>query len=109
MAGRTRTGLERDLPPAARAGAGAVNNGSIRTVPVNQSAGPLLDADANHRRAHASSRFSPRKYCPPTVKLPCFVMMIGSEPRSDVDVAHADASTAAAGRKKRAPDALYPR
>ena len=27
--------------PAARAGDGAVNNGSMRTVPVNQSAGPL--------------------------------------------------------------------
>src|SRR2546423_8488835 len=31
------------LAPAARAGACAWNNGSIRTVPVNQSAGPLLD------------------------------------------------------------------
>src|SRR5580704_7907274 len=29
--------------PAIRAGAGAVNKGSIRTVPVNQSAGPLLE------------------------------------------------------------------
>src|SRR6266513_5087605 len=31
------------LAPAARAGAFAWNNGSMRTVPVNQSAGPLLD------------------------------------------------------------------
>src|SRR6266849_653380 len=31
------------LAPAARAGAFAWNNGSIRTVPVNQSAGPLLE------------------------------------------------------------------
>src|SRR5882762_2836642 len=31
------------LAPAARAGACAWNNGSMRTVPVNQSAGPLLD------------------------------------------------------------------
>src|SRR6266487_5667709 len=31
------------LAPAARAGALAWNNGSIRTVPLNQSAGPLLD------------------------------------------------------------------
>src|SRR6185369_3403202 len=31
------------LAPAARAGAGAANSGSIRTVPVNQSAGPLLE------------------------------------------------------------------
>src|SRR5580765_3150148 len=31
------------LAPAARAGAFAWNNGSIRTVPVNQSAGPLAD------------------------------------------------------------------
>ena len=29
--------------PATRAGVGAVNSGSIRTVPVNQSAGPLPD------------------------------------------------------------------
>jgi hypothetical protein len=29
--------------PAARAGAGAVKSGSMRTVPVNQSAGPLPD------------------------------------------------------------------
>src|SRR4051794_2111552 len=32
------------LAPATRAGPGAWNNGSIRTVPVNQSAGPLPDA-----------------------------------------------------------------
>ena len=31
------------LAPAARAGAGAWNSGSMRTVPVNQSAGPLPD------------------------------------------------------------------
>jgi hypothetical protein len=31
------------LAPAARAGAGGSNSGSIRTVPVNQSAGPLAD------------------------------------------------------------------
>src|SRR5439155_3300825 len=31
------------LAPATRAGAGAWNRGSMRTVPVNQSAGPLLD------------------------------------------------------------------
>src|SRR5437899_12496110 len=31
------------LAPTARAGAVAWNKGSIRTVPVNQSAGPLLD------------------------------------------------------------------
>src|SRR6266478_3494295 len=31
------------LAPDARAGAFAWNNGSMRTVPVNQSAGPLLD------------------------------------------------------------------
>ena len=31
------------LVPAARAGALALNKGSIRTVPVNHSAGPLLD------------------------------------------------------------------
>src|SRR6266446_4848413 len=31
------------LAPAARAGAFAWNNGSMRTVPVNQSAGPLSD------------------------------------------------------------------
>src|SRR2546422_4218782 len=31
------------LAPATRAGAGALNSGSIRTVPVNQSAGPLAD------------------------------------------------------------------
>src|SRR6266850_7843625 len=31
------------LAPAARAGAFAWNNGSMRTVPVNQSAGPLVD------------------------------------------------------------------
>src|SRR6478672_3450292 len=29
--------------PAARAGAGVVNNGSMRTVPLNQSVGPLAD------------------------------------------------------------------
>jgi hypothetical protein len=29
--------------PAARAGDGAVTNGSMRTVPVNQSAGPLFE------------------------------------------------------------------
>src|SRR6266566_6041229 len=32
------------LAPAARAGAFAWNNGSMRTVPVNQSAGPLVEA-----------------------------------------------------------------
>src|SRR3954462_548898 len=31
------------LAPAARAGVFAWNNGSMRTAPVNQSAGPLLD------------------------------------------------------------------
>src|SRR4051794_40860404 len=31
------------LAPAARAGAGASNSGSMRTVPVNHSAGPLAD------------------------------------------------------------------
>src|SRR6266568_8939626 len=31
------------LAPRTRAGAGASNNGSMRTVPVNQSAGPLPD------------------------------------------------------------------
>src|SRR5205809_8049299 len=31
------------LAPATRAGSGAENNGSIRTVPVNQSAGPSLE------------------------------------------------------------------
>jgi hypothetical protein len=31
------------LAPETRAGAGAWNKGSMRTVPVNQSAGPLLD------------------------------------------------------------------
>ena len=31
------------LAPAARAGTGASNSGSMRTVPVNQSAGPLAD------------------------------------------------------------------
>jgi hypothetical protein len=31
------------LAPAARAGAFTWNKGSMRTVPVNQSAGPLLD------------------------------------------------------------------
>src|SRR5438132_8986790 len=31
------------LAPATRAGSDAWNNGSIRTVPVNQSAGPLFD------------------------------------------------------------------
>src|SRR5438132_1208664 len=31
------------LAPAARAGAFAWNNGSMRTVPVNQPAGPLVD------------------------------------------------------------------
>src|SRR6185295_12409103 len=31
------------LAPTARAGSGASNRGSIRTVPVNQSAGPLPD------------------------------------------------------------------
>src|SRR6266566_603758 len=31
------------LAPRTRAGSGASNSGSIRTVPVNQSAGPLLD------------------------------------------------------------------
>src|ERR1700677_4345018 len=31
------------LAPATRAGAGAGNSGSMRTVPVNQSAGPLLE------------------------------------------------------------------
>src|SRR5262245_19240857 len=31
------------LAPPAGAGAGAVNSGSIRTVPVNQSADPLLE------------------------------------------------------------------
>src|SRR2546421_1419717 len=31
------------LAPATRAGSGASNNGSIRTLPVNQSAGPSLD------------------------------------------------------------------
>src|SRR3989441_12660964 len=31
------------LAPRTRAGSGASNNGSIRTLPVNQSAGPLLD------------------------------------------------------------------
>src|SRR5439155_14630379 len=31
------------LAPATRAGSGASNNGSTRTVPVNQSAGPLPD------------------------------------------------------------------
>src|SRR5437764_4459428 len=31
------------LAPATRAGSGAWNRGSIRTVPVNQSAGPLFD------------------------------------------------------------------
>src|SRR3954467_11595270 len=30
--------------PATRAGVGAWNSGSIRTVPLNQSTGPLLDA-----------------------------------------------------------------
>src|SRR5687767_5645188 len=32
------------LAPAARAGTGASNNGSMRTVPVNQSAGPFAEA-----------------------------------------------------------------
>src|SRR3954451_19782479 len=32
------------LAPATNAGSGAVNRGSMRTVPVNQSAGPLTDA-----------------------------------------------------------------
>ena len=32
------------LAPTTRAGAGASNNGSIRTVPANQSAGPLAEA-----------------------------------------------------------------
>src|SRR4029450_4833238 len=32
--------------PDARPGSGALNNGSTRTVPVNQSAGPLFDACA---------------------------------------------------------------
>src|SRR3989442_9651176 len=31
------------LAPRTRAGSGASNNGSIRTLPVNQSAGPLLE------------------------------------------------------------------
>src|SRR5437763_1923801 len=31
------------LAPATRAGSGASNNGSIRTLPVNQSPGPSLD------------------------------------------------------------------
>ena len=31
------------LAPATRAGSGAWNSGSMRTVPVNQSAGPLPD------------------------------------------------------------------
>jgi hypothetical protein len=34
------------LAPVTRAGAGAENSGSIRTVPVNQSAGPLPDGCA---------------------------------------------------------------
>jgi len=32
--------------PDARPGSGALNNGSTRTVPVNQSAGPLFEACA---------------------------------------------------------------
>src|SRR6266478_7363079 len=36
------------LAPATRAGSGAWNRGSIRTVPVNQSAGPLFDGCDPH-------------------------------------------------------------
>ena len=41
--GGARAGFERDAAPAARAGAFAGNKGSMRTTPVNQSAGPLAD------------------------------------------------------------------
>jgi hypothetical protein len=44
--GGTRAGLEGDavtLEPLTRAGLGPLNNGSMRTVPVNQSAGPFAD------------------------------------------------------------------
>ena len=41
--GGARAGLEGDAGAATRAGSGALNSGSIRTVPVNQSAGPLPD------------------------------------------------------------------
>src|SRR4029453_13483645 len=34
------------LAPRTRAGSGASNSGSIRTLPVNQSAGPFVDACA---------------------------------------------------------------
>src|SRR5213595_1177135 len=37
------------LAPPTRAGVGASNSGSIRTVPVNQSAGPLPDGCEPHR------------------------------------------------------------
>ena len=37
-------GLEATLALVTRAGAGALNNGSTRTVPVNHSAGPLLES-----------------------------------------------------------------
>src|SRR5437762_1220408 len=37
------------LAPATRAGSGASNSGSIRTVPVNQSAGPLPEGREPHR------------------------------------------------------------
>ena len=36
------------LAPRTRAGSGASNSGSIRTVPVNQSAGPLLEVCEPH-------------------------------------------------------------
>jgi len=39
-----RAGSKVTLAQATRAGSGAVNSGSMRTVPVNHSAGPLVEA-----------------------------------------------------------------
>jgi hypothetical protein len=44
------------LPPVTRAGSGAWNSGSMRTVPVKYSAGPLVD-DCEPFQFHLESLF----------------------------------------------------